>query len=135
VIGSSRNGAPIARLSGREERGPSDQPPRAPKRAASRTEKKTSTPGFEHPLRLGVVLVWPVECRLHSDLPSHQGSRAALRPAVQVGECACEPVHIVEIRLANQGQFLLGKEATIIAVEFSGPDEHSIRIISANREH
>ena len=40
-----------------------------------------------------------------------------------------------EIRLANQGQFLLGKEATIIAVEFSGPDEHSIRIISANREH
>jgi hypothetical protein len=40
-----------------------------------------------------------------------------------------------EIRLANQGQFLLGKEATTIAVEFSGPDEHSIRIISANREH
>jgi hypothetical protein len=40
-----------------------------------------------------------------------------------------------EIRLANQGQFLLGKEATIIAVEFSGPDEHSIRILSANREH
>ena len=40
-----------------------------------------------------------------------------------------------EIRLANQGQFLLGKQATIITVEFSGPDEHSIRLISANREH
>jgi hypothetical protein len=34
-----------------------------------------------------------------------------------------------EIRMANQGEFLLGKRATIIAVEFDKPDEDSVRLI------
>jgi hypothetical protein len=34
-----------------------------------------------------------------------------------------------EIRMANQGEFLLGKQATIIAVDFDKPDEDSVRLI------
>ncbi len=34
-----------------------------------------------------------------------------------------------EIRMANQGQFLLGKQATIIAVDFAKPDDDSVRLI------
>jgi hypothetical protein len=38
-----------------------------------------------------------------------------------------------EIRMANQGEFLLGKQATIIAVDFDKPDENSIRLIGIER--
>jgi hypothetical protein len=38
-----------------------------------------------------------------------------------------------EIRMANQGQFLLGKRATIIAVDFAEPDEDSVRLIGIVR--
>jgi hypothetical protein len=39
-----------------------------------------------------------------------------------------------EIRMANQGEFLLGKQATIIAVDFDKPDEESVRLISVEKE-
>jgi hypothetical protein len=32
-----------------------------------------------------------------------------------------------EIRMANEGEFLLGKRATIIAVDFDKPDEESVQ--------
>jgi hypothetical protein len=35
--------------------------------------------------------------------------------------------------MANQGEFLLGKQATIIAVDFDKPDENSIRLIGIER--
>jgi hypothetical protein len=38
-----------------------------------------------------------------------------------------------EIRMANQGEFLLGKQATIIAVEFDKPDEESVRLIKVEK--
>jgi hypothetical protein len=38
-----------------------------------------------------------------------------------------------EIRMANEGEYLLGKQATIIAVDFSKPDEDSIRLIAVER--
>jgi hypothetical protein len=38
-----------------------------------------------------------------------------------------------EIGMANTGQFLLGKQATIIAVDFSNPDADSIRLIAVKR--
>jgi hypothetical protein len=34
-----------------------------------------------------------------------------------------------EIRMANEGEFLLGKQATIVAVDFDKPDENSVRLI------
>jgi hypothetical protein len=39
-----------------------------------------------------------------------------------------------EIRLANQGEFLLGKQATIVAVDFSETDKDSVRLISVKTE-
>jgi hypothetical protein len=39
-----------------------------------------------------------------------------------------------EIRLANQAEFLSGKQATIVAVDFSEPDKDSIRLISVEKE-
>jgi hypothetical protein len=39
-----------------------------------------------------------------------------------------------EIRMANQGEFLLGKRATILAVDFDKPDEESVRLISVEKE-
>ena len=39
-----------------------------------------------------------------------------------------------EIRLANQAGFVMGKEATIVAVDFS-VDEDSVRLIDVDREH
>ena len=38
-----------------------------------------------------------------------------------------------EIRMANQGEFLLGKHATVIAVEFDKPDEESVRLIKVEK--
>jgi len=38
-----------------------------------------------------------------------------------------------EIRMANEREFLLGKQATIVAVDFSKPDEDSVRLISVER--
>ena len=38
-----------------------------------------------------------------------------------------------EIRLANEGEFLLGKQTTIVAVDFSKPDEDSVRLIAVER--
>jgi hypothetical protein len=38
-----------------------------------------------------------------------------------------------EIKMANQGEFLLGKQATIIAVDFDKPDENSVRLIGVER--
>jgi hypothetical protein len=38
-----------------------------------------------------------------------------------------------EIRMANEGEFLLGKQATIIAVDFSKPDDQSVRLIEVKR--
>jgi hypothetical protein len=68
---------------------------------------------------------------------------AVVRVTAESEDRACEAVvssalsspSADEIRLANQGQFLLGKDATIIAVDFSAPDEHSIRLIAVNSEH
>jgi hypothetical protein len=39
-----------------------------------------------------------------------------------------------EIRLANQAAVVMGKEATIVAVDFS-VDEDSVRLIDVEREH
>jgi hypothetical protein len=39
-----------------------------------------------------------------------------------------------EIRLANQAAVVMGKEATIVAVDFS-VDEDSVRLIDVDREH
>jgi hypothetical protein len=39
-----------------------------------------------------------------------------------------------EIRLANQAAVVVGKEATIVAVDFS-VDEDSVRLIDVEREH
>jgi hypothetical protein len=38
-----------------------------------------------------------------------------------------------EIRMANEREFLLGKQATIVAVDFSKPDEDSVRLIAVER--
>jgi len=38
-----------------------------------------------------------------------------------------------EIRMANEGEFLLGKRATIIAVDFDKPDEESVRLIKVEK--
>jgi hypothetical protein len=38
-----------------------------------------------------------------------------------------------EIRMANEGEFLLGKQATIVAVDFDKPDEDSIRLIGVEK--
>jgi hypothetical protein len=38
-----------------------------------------------------------------------------------------------EIRMANEGEFLLGKQATIIAVDFDKPDEESVRLIKVEK--
>ena len=39
-----------------------------------------------------------------------------------------------EIRMANEGEFLSGKRATIIGVDFDKPDEESVRLISVEKE-
>ena len=38
-----------------------------------------------------------------------------------------------EISLANEGEFLLGKQTTIVAVDFSKSDEDSVRLIAVER--
>ena len=38
-----------------------------------------------------------------------------------------------EIKLANEGEFLLGKQATIVAVDFDKPDEDSVRLINVEK--
>jgi hypothetical protein len=38
-----------------------------------------------------------------------------------------------EIRMANEGEFLLGKQATIVAVDFNKPDEDSVRLIKVEK--
>jgi hypothetical protein len=38
-----------------------------------------------------------------------------------------------EIRMANEGEFLLGKQATIVAVDFDKPDEESVRLIRVEK--
>jgi hypothetical protein len=38
-----------------------------------------------------------------------------------------------EIRMANEREFLLGKQAAIVAVDFSKPDEDSVRLITIER--
>jgi hypothetical protein len=39
-----------------------------------------------------------------------------------------------ELRLANQGEFLLGKQATIVAVDFEMLDKDSVRLIAVDRQ-
>jgi hypothetical protein len=39
-----------------------------------------------------------------------------------------------DIRLANQGEFLLGKHATIVGVNFEKPDLESIKLLKVERE-
>jgi hypothetical protein len=39
-----------------------------------------------------------------------------------------------EIKLANQAEFLLGKEATIVAVDFS-VDGESVKLVNVDPEH
>jgi hypothetical protein len=38
-----------------------------------------------------------------------------------------------EIRMANEDEFLLGKQATIVAVDFNKPDEDSVRLIKVEK--
>jgi hypothetical protein len=38
-----------------------------------------------------------------------------------------------EIRMANEREFLLSKQVTIVAVDFSKPDEDSVRLIAVER--
>ena len=38
-----------------------------------------------------------------------------------------------EIRMANEGEFLLGKQATIVAVDFDKPDEQSVRLLKVEK--
>jgi hypothetical protein len=38
-----------------------------------------------------------------------------------------------EIKLANQAEFLSGKQATIVAVDFSEPAKGSVRLIAVER--
>jgi hypothetical protein len=37
------------------------------------------------------------------------------------------------IRLANEGEFLSGKQATIVAVDFDKPDQDSIKLVGVER--
>jgi hypothetical protein len=53
----------------------------------------------------------------------------SLTPATE-GDSEPENAALVRFTLID-----MFAEATIIAVDFSGPDKHSIRLISANREH
>jgi hypothetical protein len=39
------------------------------------------------------------------------------------------------IRLANEGEFLLGKQATIVAIDFDKPDQDSIKLVGVERQH
>jgi hypothetical protein len=50
-----------------------------------------------------------------------------------VGSSALASPSTDEIRMANEGEFLLGKQATIIAVDFSEPDDESVRLIEVKR--
>jgi hypothetical protein len=52
-----------------------------------------------------------------------------------VGSSALASPSTEEIRMANEGEFVLGKQATIIAVDFSKPDDDSIRLIEVNSGH
>ena len=38
-----------------------------------------------------------------------------------------------EIKMANEGEFLLSEQATIIAIDFSKPDEDSVRLVGIER--
>jgi hypothetical protein len=38
-----------------------------------------------------------------------------------------------EIRMANEGEFLLGKQAEIVAVDFDKPDADSVRLIRVEK--
>ena len=46
-----------------------------------------------------------------------------------VGSSALASPSADEIRMANEGEFLLGKRATILAVDFSKPGDDSVRLI------
>ena len=50
-----------------------------------------------------------------------------------VGSSALASPSTDEIRMANEGEFLLGKQATIIAVDFSKPDAQCVRLIEVKR--
>ena len=39
-----------------------------------------------------------------------------------------------EIRLANEGEFPLGKQATIVAIDFEKPDQDSIKLVGVERQ-
>jgi hypothetical protein len=38
------------------------------------------------------------------------------------------------IRLANEGEFLPGKQATIVAIDFERPDQDSIKLVGVERQ-
>jgi len=50
-----------------------------------------------------------------------------------IGSSALSSPSADEIRMANQCEFLLGKQATIIAVDFDKPDEDSVRLVKVEK--
>jgi hypothetical protein len=60
------------------------------------------------------------------------GNESQAREAVASSSAIASP-NADEIRLANQAAVVMGKEATIVAVDFS-VDEDSVRLIDVERE-
>jgi hypothetical protein len=60
------------------------------------------------------------------------GNESQAREAVASSSATASP-SADEIRLANQAAVVMGKEATIVAVDFS-VDEDSVRLIDVERE-
>ena len=58
-------------------------------------------------------------------------SEAAARTVVASSALASPSAD--EIRMANEGEFLLGKQATIVAVDFDKPDEQSVRLLKVEK--
>ena len=50
-----------------------------------------------------------------------------------IGSSALSSPSADEIRMANQCEFLLGKQATIIAVDFDKPNEDSVRLVKVEK--
>ena len=61
------------------------------------------------------------------------GNESQAREAVASSSAIASP-NADEIGLANQAAVVMGKEATIVAVDFS-VDEDSVRLIDVDREH
>jgi hypothetical protein len=61
--------------------------------------------------------------------PKTKVKRVRLSPPAAIASPSTD-----EINLANQAAVVMGKEATIVAVDFS-VDEDSVRLIDVDREH